>query len=265
MNHLKIFLIIACMASAMMCRAVDPQYYIYADSADIAVKAENWPRAENLILKALRLEPSAPGNLMLMSNLGLVQLYLDRPDDAVRTLSDALVGAPESLVLLGNRARVFAASGHDREALADYTRMLEIDSASTTALFGRGMIALALTDLETAQRDLTLLEHYDPDSRNTHMAMGTLHMLRREYEAAEIHYTALIDDEPDDEFYLARAICRMMTGHYTEASADLNAGLVLNPENPDLYAQRAMLSKLTYRMSDYDLDMRVARRLGYTD
>jgi len=262
---IKIVLLAVSLSVGFSSKAIDEQYYQLADSADKAIEGGNWALAENLIMRALRLEPSAPGNVMLMSNLGIVQLKLDKTEASIQTLSDAIAAAPQSCTLLNNRARVYAALGRDDEAFADYSRVLEMDSASVKALFGRGMIALSRVDLVTAKHDLFSLEAVSPDSRETHIAMGALHSLLGEYEAAEVHYTALIESGATDEFYLGRAVCRIMTGNYSGAGEDLNAGMLLNPDNPDLYAQRAMLSKLTYRMADYDLDMRMARKLGYKE
>ena len=249
----------------MNIQAQQSRYFELADSADKAIAEENWPRAEHLITEALRQEPSAASNVMLLSNLGIVQLHNNKPDKAVATLTLAISVAPESVMLLNTRARIYSSLGRDEEAYTDYSAMLERDSTSTAALFGRGMIALAKTNLAQAEADLSKLEVIAPESRNAHIAMATLRSLRGEYEAAEVHYTALIEEEPTDEFYLGRAVCRIMTGKLGEASEDLTEGLKLNPDNADIYAQRAILCKMTYRMSDYDMNMRIARKLGYRE
>lgn len=245
--------------------AIDDRYYELADSADHAIGSRQWAEAEKYILEALRLEPAAPGNVMLMSNLGIVQMHRDEPEKAIATLTDALAIAPRSLVILNNRARVYAASGCDREAMRDYCKMIEIDSLSTDALFGRGMLALVDRDMRTAEADFERLETLAPDSRDTHIAMATLQTLRGQYEEAEMHYTALIESEPCDEYYLGRAVCRIKTGKYTEAGEDLSEGIRLNPDNADLYAQQSMLCRLTYRTTEAGLYMRRARQLGYDD
>lgn len=71
--------------------------------------------------------------------------------------------------------------------------------------------------------------------------------------------------QPTDEYYLGRAVCRIMEGRFSEANEDLSEGVRLNPNNADLYAQLAYLSKLTYRMADYKVYMRRAYELGYKE
>ncbi len=263
LKHLIALIILS--VSFLPAFALDNRYYELADSADHAIAQGQWSQAENLILEALRLKPSASGNVMLMSNLAVIQMHRDEPEKAIETLTDALAIVPHSMRLLNNRARAFSSCGKDAEAIADYSTMLQIDSLSTAALFGRGMLSLVMTDLPTAERDFAILEQIDSDSRNTHIAMATLRMLRGQYEEAEKHYTALIEMTPTDEYYLGRAVCRINIGNYSDAGEDLAEGIRLNPENPDLYAQQSMLCKLTYRSTEAGLYMRMARKLGYED
>ena len=81
----------------------------------------------------MRLEPSNPGNIMLMSNLGIVQYNSGKDSLALVTLTQAHDIAPRSVTILGNRARVLMAMGRFEEARADYSAIVEADSTMTPA------------------------------------------------------------------------------------------------------------------------------------
>ena len=48
-------------------------YYELVDSADYYINKEEYAKAEETILRALRLEPSNYNNSLLLSNLGTIQ------------------------------------------------------------------------------------------------------------------------------------------------------------------------------------------------
>ena len=68
---------------------VSKEYFDLMGRADKAIKDGKWADAETELRKALRLDPANPSNILLLSNLGMVQFYDGRTDDAISTLSDA--------------------------------------------------------------------------------------------------------------------------------------------------------------------------------
>ena len=84
-------------------------YYNLVGDADSAIARGQWAKAEEALLSAMRLEPSNPGNIMLMSNLGIVQYNSGRDSLALVTQTQAHAIAPRSVTLQGIRARVLMA------------------------------------------------------------------------------------------------------------------------------------------------------------
>lgn len=255
--------VVAILAASSESSAQSAAYLSHVDSAQTAIDSTRWASAERHLLEAMRLEPGSPGNILLMSNLGIVQFQQGRGDEAIATLNSALGMAPNAVVVLTNRARLLAAMGRNGEAFADYSRVIALDSTQTSALFNRGMLAMAGGDLTTARADFASLQRQKPDARETAMAMAALLTRDGDYEEAIPWYTRLIESDPTDEFYLGRAVCLTMLDEYSVAMSDVNEGLKLNPQNAELYAQRAIINRLQYRNREYEADMRRAAELGY--
>ena len=83
-------------------------YYQWVDSAEIYIEQQAWDKAEESLLKALRLEPANAQNSLLLSNLGTVQRYAGKYRKALDTYSMALFMTPRSKTLLRNRAALYA-------------------------------------------------------------------------------------------------------------------------------------------------------------
>lgn len=260
--------IIAAIAAiiALTATAQSQRYLELVDSAEMAIARYDWNIAESRLVDAMKLEPGSPGNILLLSNLGIVRFHAGNPELALETLDQAARMAPRAVVVLTNRARVLSAMGRDDEALADYTRVVEIDSTATSALFNRAMLRLKDGQTTLAEPDVKRLAAIEPDSRDTHLAMATLLSRQNKFEEARAHYTTLIDQWPEevsDEYYLGRAICNIVTDRLSEASIDLNEAIKIDPYNPELYVQRAVLHKMTYRNAEFEADMKRAFELGY--
>lgn len=241
--------------------AVTP-YMEAVDEADKACAAADWAKALDAIDRAIAIEPDNPGNILLMSNKGLIQFNLGQDSAAITTLSDAHVAAPRSVTILLNRARVYTANGRDAEALADYARVIELDSTDTTALLHHGLLSLSHRKFGDAKADIDRLAALRPGGRDATVGEAALHCALGEYAEAIPLYNRLILDFKDDEFYGARAYCRLMTGELQEASDDIARALELSPADGELYLYRAALNKMRFRPEDAKRDARRAVELG---
>ena len=108
--------IIATLLSATMVSvpvtALSDTYFDLMGDADKAISEGKWLEAEKSLKDAMALDPENPSNILLMSNLGLVQFYLGQDSAAIATLSDAHKRAPVSVTVLKNRAEVYLALTH---------------------------------------------------------------------------------------------------------------------------------------------------------
>ena len=261
MLRLLIYLIISALSLTTWASDND-EYFNLMGKADTAIAEERWDDAENYLLTAMRSQPGNPSNVLLLSNLGIVQYNQGKTDAAIDTLTAAYDIAPTLIAVLNNRAKVFIAVGRDNDAYDDYGRILAIDSTLVEPLFVHGMMALHQGKLDIAKRDFTRLEQVAPTDISTDIAMGSYYSATMQWEKALSHYGDLIENEPDTEYYIARAACYIQLQRYDEASSDIAEGLALSPDDPELYVYRACLNKLRFRPDDAKADAQRAIELG---
>lgn len=242
---------------------VSAQTYLdLVDEADKAISAGKWQSAEDYITEAIEAEPLNPSNILLLSNLGIVRYNLGKDSLAVASLDEAHRRAPVSVTVLTNRAQVLTALGRDKEAYADYSRIIELDSTLAEPRYMHAIMSLRQEKFDTALDDCRALERIVPDGMETHVAYGSYYSATEQWEKAVPHYTAVLDKTPSTDMYGARAVCYLMMQRLNEASADITSGLELDPENGELYLYRAYLNKMRYLNDEAREDLTKAIRLG---
>lgn len=237
-------------------------YMQKVDEADKACSDGKWIEAEKALLEALRSEPANPGNILLMSNLGIVRYYMGQDSLAIATLNDAHEMAPSSVTILANRARVLSANGLEREAYKDYDRIIALDSLEMSARLHHCLLALRRHDFRTAKNDFEFLERHYAGEIETQIAGASVLSGTGQYQAAIPYYTRILEKRKEPEYYGGRAYCYLLTNALQEASDDINSALALNPEDGELYLYRAALNKMRYRPADAEADARKAVSLG---
>ncbi len=261
MNISKLIILLTlvlCSATA----TAESRYMKLVDDADKAIAKENWDEAIRLLSEALHEEPDNSSNVMLLSNLGMIQFYAGNDSLAISTLTHAHIMAPESITILTNRARVFAANGLLSRAIDDYDTISQLDSLQPHPYLNRGLIYLSEGDLSAATVQLEKLKKLAPDDPDTALALSALYSSTGHPDEALPYYSSLIEQSPDADLYAGRAMCHLMLEHLPDASDDIASGLELDPENAELYLCRAILNKMWYRPDDSFNDAQKAISLG---
>ena len=115
----------------------DHAYLNLIDSAQTATAAGRYDDAALMLHQALSARPASPANVLLLSNLGMVQHYAGRDTLAYTTLSSALSQAPGSATILMNRGKVLTALGRFDSAIADFSAALRRDTSRMEPRFYR--------------------------------------------------------------------------------------------------------------------------------
>ncbi len=170
---MKLITLFLPLLAAVAVSAATP-YMDLVDEADKACAKGEWTAALNAIDAALEREPENPGNILLLSNKGMIQFNLGLDSLAVATLTEAHLRAPRSVTILSNRARVLASCGRDAEALADYAQVIRLDSLDVDAHFHHGLLALRHRDYYAARTDFDWLAQNHPDSPENNIAPATI-------------------------------------------------------------------------------------------
>ena len=215
----------------------DSKYMQFIGDADKAIEKGDYQQAIQLLGEALRTEPDNSGNVMLLSNIGMLNYYLGADSLAIHYLTMAHDMAPESVTILSNRAKVFSETRRLGAALRDLREITRLDSTLYRPYLNIGVIYLTVGDTTQAK-------------------------VARDNVDAIKQYSTLIAQDPTADLYAARALCHVALEHYTEASEDIAEGMSLDPDCSELYVARACLNKRTYRNDDALNDAQRAIDLG---
>lgn len=239
----------------------DP-YYLLMGEADSAIRNEDWAEAAARLEDAIRIKPFNPTNALLYSNLGMVYTSLREDSLAINSFNRAIDIAPNMLMPLVGRGRLYLAMGKDKEAFEDFTRAIEIDSINTDARFYHGMMSLYGGILAMAEEDFDVLQSVAPRSIDTAVALSTMYsMTGRESEAVP-YLKKLIETAPSPEYYANLAGCYLTLDWLNEASETISEGMKRFPDDPELYYYRAWLNRERYRLEEAHADAKKAVALG---
>ena len=247
--------------SARTVDELDP-YMQLVSRADSLCAIAAWPEAALTLQHAIASEPSNPGNIQLLSNLGMIHHYMGEDSTAIATLSRAVDMAPASVTIRANRAKVYASAGYEQEAFDDYARIMMMDSTYVPARFSHALLAMRHRMFQVAQDDIEYMEQHFPAADETVIARASFLSSLGRYAEAIPFYDEILRTIKAPEYYGARAYCRLMTGDLLEASADIGEALALAPDDGELYLSRAALNKMRYRPDDAAADARRAVELG---
>lgn len=262
MKHIKILILLFLIFSGFCVKAESPEYLALVDSADNYMRRERWQDAENVIERAMRLEPGSFSNSMLFSNLGVARTHLKRYDDALEAFRLGLSIAPGSSTLRNNRATTLMYLGKYHAALNDLDESLEIDSLQEWPRRMRGLLRLGINDVEGARADLTKAVVLFPPNGSTLGALARVEM--REGHASEaltlFDKAIALDDNPESR--LERILLKIAMKRYTEAREDIAESMQKYPDDGDFFVARGYLHLLNYRYEEAEIDKKIALEKG---
>ncbi|MGW5684097.1 tetratricopeptide repeat protein [Nonomuraea sp. NPDC003754] len=160
----------------------------------------------------------------------LVQAAIDL---AERDLAD--VHPIHRLVLYANRAQLRAMSGEPEQALADYTRAIEIDPGYPDYYLDRGDLLRRLGRTEQALADFESAMRLSPPWPEPYYNRAELRYAAGDLDGALHDLDRALELDPDfAPAYVNRAGLRAATGRYGPARSDVERGLGLDPGNAHL-------------------------------
>ncbi len=255
---LTLLLTLAC----TVCKA--QSYYEWVEKADSCIELQEWSKAEDALQNALRAEPANAQNALLLSNLGTVQRYCGKYEDALKTYSIALFMTPRSTVLLRNRAALYAEMDSLSLACDDYSHILLLDDTDEDALYNRALIYMELNDTLGCRNDLERLLQLNPGSSKARMGFATFFKAQGYYtEAIEMYNQVLRENADNASLYIGRAESYLLAGRPSLADKDIIRALELTPNDPFIYMLRAWAKIERFEDADAMRDIERARQLGY--
>ncbi len=148
-------------------------YQQLSERAIECIEKDSLPKAEELLLQALKLEPKNAKNALLFSNLGLVQRRLGEFDKALESYSFALNFAPLAVPILLDRAAIYMEMGKTDRAYTDYCQVLDEDKQNKEALLMRAYIYVLRRDYPAARMDYNRLLELDLQSYSGRLGLAS--------------------------------------------------------------------------------------------
>ncbi len=238
-------------------------YYVLIDSAQMRIKAQDWAGAEVFIRQAIATEPHNNTNSMLLSNLGTLQRYQGKLDDAIKNYSLALDMTPNAVTLLLNRAAVYMQQGKMDAATADFERVRELDPEEEESRYTLGMLAMDQGDYERAEKLFGEIRKVNSKSLLANEGLGMMYKEMGDYAKGVIYLSeAIKQDENNPTLRGNRADCYLVLKQLNNASTDIGTALEQAPDDGYLYLLRAKLNKMRYNFDDMNRDVELAIEHG---
>ncbi len=140
--------------------------------------------------------------------------------EAIREATRAIELHPDAGAYL-NRGNAYLIRGRDAEALADFTRSIELKSEFAPSYYNRGSALLHLGRLEESLADFDRAIDLAPQFGAAYLQRGGVHLLLEQYESALADFNRAIEIDPRaGDAYFNRAQCRFALKQYDLARRD---------------------------------------------
>ena len=180
-------------------------------------------------------------------------VYLRVPDGYQATDADvaALTSeTPASVDGFVRKGAVLASKGNYDEAIAAFSRALELDPKNSRVLAARAHAYVAKKDFSGAERDLIALERLEPGSADMSRLRGLIQFSKSDLKQADQTLSKVLAANPRDvNALLNRGLVRMAQERQEEAIADFDAVLAIEPVNTVALVNRASAH---YALEDHD-------------
>lgn len=228
------------------------------------IENEDWLCAEDYIVKALKSEPANVQNSLLLSNLGTIQRYMGKNEDAIKSYTNALMITPRSVTILKNRASLYASIDSLDRAISDYSQVVALDINEEDAIYRRGLVYLQKHDTLSARCDFETLLKINPESRNASIGFAALMKYRNYYDEAVNIYSKIIKlNERDFDAYFGRAEAYFYLGKMAKAREDIKKAIDIDDKDPLAYVLRAKIGWSQFERESAIKDFDKAVELGY--
>lgn len=224
---------------------------------------QEYMAAEQSYLAALRKEPGNAANSMLLINLGTVQRYIKKYDEALISYNAALAKYPDQPFMLHSRASLYSEMNRLGDALKDYETIIKNDSSDIDALYQRGILYCNYKLLEAAKSDFKSVLYFSPEHLKAKMGLILLQKLEGDWQGAEEAYTELlVKHKTNAELYFNRAECYLQLNKLARMQIDLNRAAELGYNHYSYYLLYGQLRLAQYDKRAAKSDFEKAIELG---
>jgi tetratricopeptide (TPR) repeat protein len=164
-------------------------------------------------------------------------------DQAIADFTKALEINPWYADAYSNRGVAYLHKGQYDRAIADYTKALEINPRYAEACFNRGNLYYKKGQYDKAIADFTKAVELNPRYAEAYSNRGVAYDDTGQYDKAIADYTKALEINPryaSAYAYNNRGVAYLHNGQYNKAIADFNKALEINPRVADAYYYRGV-------------------------
>tara|TARA_B100001996_G_scaffold48670_1_gene34921 strand:+ start:212 stop:2116 length:1905 start_codon:yes stop_codon:yes gene_type:complete len=182
--------------------------------------------------------------------LGLAHFNINDFDKSIEIFNKALSLNDKLWVIHNNLANTYRVKRNNELAFSSYDRAIKLDKEAGMPYFGKGLLCIANSDLETAC-DLfrTSIDKEPSFHENYTKLFKCLYDLNRIDEAKDILDKALSSCTPSDSFYRDLAKCYQDDQNFDLSLKYYKDALSINKNNNELYYD---IAELHIRFNKYD-------------
>lgn len=166
---------------------------LHFEKGSICLRSGDTICALNAFSTATEYDTQNPAN---WSALGLVQLMLDRQDDALTSLSQSIEHGSKWAGDYINRGIIFYRRHNYRSALADYDKAVTLSPNDAQCYYNRGVLRQELGDYNRALDDLTQAINLSPDQIEIYYQRGIVQLQLRQWEDAISDFQTIMQRYP---------------------------------------------------------------------
>lgn len=192
--------------------------------------------------------------------LGMSYEQLNQPERALETYLEALEFHQKDVPLLLAAAALYHRTGLTDQSIALYDRALKIDPTNTEALAGQAENYIHIGFFSKAHAYYDEFFRLVPKAPSINRARYAYAFLKQHnYADALIHITMAKTEDPENvDYWLLSARAYKGLGMTDDALADLDAALLLAPDQPEILAIKALW---LYQRGDYTASAELAQEL----
>jgi tetratricopeptide (TPR) repeat protein len=167
--------------------------------------------------KALKLQSGTKSEVW--SNLAIAYDNLNRPNDAMDALAQAVNADPGNLTARMNLAAMYANANKTQQAIAQYKQVIKMDGTSSEAYLNLSKCLMTAGNIEEAKQFLKQSITSDPNKGEPHQELGNIYWKKdNDIDKGIAEYRIAVSVEPSvPAFYESLAIALESKGQKEEA------------------------------------------------
>jgi protein O-mannosyl-transferase len=183
----------------------------------------------------------SPGKARPVYNLGIAHLKSGQMEMAVADFTRLIEINPKLVTAYTNRGDAYFSLGQWDKVIADYSRVIDLDPKSTDTYYNRGIAYGNLGQSEKAIADYTRAIGIDPTNVKAYSNRGVAYGNSGQWDNAIADYTRAIGIDPTYAgAYYNRGIAYGNNGQVDLAIADYSKTLEVNPRYAAAYSNRGV-------------------------